>query len=106
MSQDDKHRNRIFCEIVAQLIIADAAVTDAEREFLYRLMDRFGFDESDRSAVINAVDIGQRIDHRLARLDADARRELLAELEAAAAVDGVIGAGEQQILEEVRRALG
>jgi uncharacterized tellurite resistance protein B-like protein len=106
MSQDDKHRNRIFCEIVAQLIIADAAVTDSEREFLSRLMDRFGFDEHDRSAVINAVDIGEPIDHRLAQLDAAAREQLLADLEEAAVVDGEVGAGEWQIIEEVRRALG
>lgn len=105
MDPDVKHRNRVFCEIVAQLIIADAAVTDAEREFLYRLMDRLGLDDDDRKAVINSVDIGERIDRRLAQLDATSRVQLLAELEAAAAIDGVLGAGELQIIEEVRRAL-
>jgi uncharacterized tellurite resistance protein B-like protein len=105
MSQDDKQHRRIFCEIVAQLIIADAAVTDAEREFLYRLMDRLGFDDGDRQAVINSVDIGEPIDDRLAQLDPASRLQLLTELEAAAAIDGVVGAGELQIIEEVRRAL-
>ena len=103
---DENQRNRVFCEIVAQLIIADAAVTDSEREFLYRLMDRFGFSEEDRKAVINSVDIGQPIDDRLAQLDAHTRIDLLGELEAAAAVDGELGQGEMQIIEEVRRALG
>lgn len=106
MSQRDKAQDRLFCEIVAQLIIADAAVTDDERAFLERLMDRFAFDADDRRAVFGAVDIGQPIDDRLARLDEGHRAELLAELEAAAAVDGEVGRGETEILDEVRRALG
>ena len=77
-----------------------------EREFLYRLMDRFGFSDEDRQAVINSVDIGQPIDDRLAQLDAATRVKLLSELETAAAVDGHLGEGEMQIIEEVRRALG
>lgn len=105
-SQRDKAQDRLFCEIVAQLIIADAAVTDDERAFLDRLMDRFDFDAADRRAVFGAVDIGQPIDDRLARLDVSLREELLAELEDAAAVDGDVGRGEAEILDEVRRALG
>ena len=105
MDQRDKAQDRTFCEIVAQLVIADAAVTDEERAFLERLMDRFGFDDDDRRAVFGAVDNGQPIDDRLARLDDAAKAELLAELEEAAAVDGEIGRGEAEIIEEVRAAL-
>lgn len=106
MSQRDKAQDRLFCEIVAQLVIADAAVTDEERAFLERLMDRFGFDADDRRAVFGAVDIGQPIDDRLARLPEELRADLLAELEGAAVVDGDVGRGEAEIIEEVRRALG
>ena len=106
MSQRDKAQDRLFCEIVAQLVIADAAVTDEERAFLERLMDRFGFEADDRRAVFGAVDIGQPIDDRLARLPEALRAELLAELEGAAVVDGEVGRGEAEIIEEVRRALG
>ena len=106
MSQRDKAQDRLFCEIVAQLVIADAAVTDEERAFLERLMDRFGFEADDRRAVFGAVDIGQPIDDRLARLPDALRAELLAELEGAAVVDGEVGRGEAEIIEEVRRALG
>ncbi len=105
MGQRDKLQDRLFCEIVAQLIIADAAVTDEERAFLERLMDRLDFDADDRRAVFGAVDIGQPIDDRLARLDQAHRAELLVELEHAASVDGEVGRGEAEILEEVRRAL-
>lgn len=105
MTERDKAQDRVFCEIVAQLIISDAAVTDEERAFLERLMEGFGFDADDKKAVFGAVDIGQPIDDRLAKLDADAKSKLLAELEVAARVDGTVGRGEQEIIDEVRRAL-
>lgn len=105
MAERDKDQDRLFCEIVAQLLIADAAVTDEERDFLERLMGRFGFDDADRAAVFGAVDIGQPIDDRLARLDQEHREVLLSELEAAAQVDGEVGRGEAEIIDEVRRAL-
>lgn len=103
MSRDD---NRLFCEIVAVLLISDAQVTDEERRFLERLMDRFGFEDADRQAVFNSVNIGESVDGRLRQLPAARRVELLGELEAAAAADGEIGRGEQEILDEVRQALG
>jgi uncharacterized tellurite resistance protein B-like protein len=106
MSERDKAQDLLFCEIVAQLVIADAAVTDEERAFLERLMDRLGLDADDRRAVFGAVDIGQPIDDRLARLHPELRAELLGELEAVAAVDGEVGRGEAEILGEVRQALG
>lgn len=102
----DKHQQRVFCEIVAQLVIADAAVTDDERELLIRLMEGFGLSEDERKAVFNSVDIGQPIAERLAQLDEGMRAELLLQLEEAAAIDGEIGPGEAEILEEVRRTLG
>lgn len=106
MSDDPKHQQRLFCEIVAQLVIADAQVTDDERDMLMRLMERFGFDEFERAGVFNSVDFGEPISERLAQLDEDMRRALLVELEAAAAIDGEVGPAEVQILDEVRRTLG
>jgi len=105
MSPRDKAQDRLFCEIVAQLIIADAAVTDEERAFIERLMVRFGLDLDDRQVVFGSIDIGQPIEERLHKLDRAHRKELLEELEAAAAVDGEVGRGELEIIDEVRRAL-
>jgi uncharacterized membrane protein YebE (DUF533 family) len=103
--EDERHQ-RLFCEIVAQLLIADAQVTDAERDFIHRLFDRFGFDEAQRQAVYNSVNIAEPIDRRLKLLPKEAHGQLLADLEMAAALDGSIGAGERQIIEDVRRILG
>jgi len=83
MIEASDERNILYCQIVAQLLIADAAVTDAERDFLERLMNRFGFEPAQKQAVFNGVDIGQPIDDKLARLDPGSRAQLLAELEAA-----------------------
>jgi hypothetical protein len=105
MGLHTEEHQRLFCEVVAQLIIADAQVTDDERDFLQRLFDRFGFDEAKKQAVYNSVNIADPIDRRVQMLPAEVRPQLLAELESAAALDGEIGAGERQILEDVRRRL-
>lgn len=99
-------RNLLYCQIVAQLLIADAAVTDEERAFLERVMDRFAFGPEQKQAVFNGVNIGEPIEGKLARLDEQARYELLDELEAAAEVDGSIDPNEQKIIEAVRKAVG
>lgn len=99
-------KNLLYCQIVAQLLIVDAAVTDAERDFLERLMNRFGFDKAQKQAVFDGVDIGEPIDTKLTLLDDASRTQLLGELEAAAAVDGEIDEGELEIIDEVRRAIG
>ena len=85
---------------------ADGEVTDEERALLIRLMDGFGFDETERDAVFNSVDYGQPIADRLSQLDATMRAQLLLELQAAAAVDGEIRPAEQDIINEVRAAIG
>ncbi|MFO0634545.1 MAG: hypothetical protein U0168_17010 [Nannocystaceae bacterium] len=105
MSDATYERNLLYCQIVAQLLIADAAVTDAERDFLERLMIRFGFGPQQKQAVFDGVDIGAPIDDKLARLDPASRQQLLGELEAAAAVDGEIDEVELDLIDEVRRAL-
>lgn len=105
VSSDEQHDNRLFCEIVAVLLISDAQVTDSEQRFLDRLMTRFEFTAQDRQAVFNSVNIGESVEGRLQQLPPERRPELLAELKAAAAADGEIGAGEQDILDDVRKAM-
>ena len=96
---------KLYCQVVATLIIADAAITDAERSFLERLMDRFGFSKEERAAVINSVNIGDDVQEKVMALPTGVRAELLQELEAVAAVDEHIDAREARIIETVRAAL-
>lgn len=106
MVSEETDAARAFCEIVALLLICDAAVTDAEREYLDGVLDRFGLEGEDRSAVLNSVDIGAPVGPRVARLDDEGRATILDELGRAAASDGDHGAREQQIVDETRKALG
>lgn len=105
MGSENRDDNRLFCEIVAVLLISDAQVTDSEQRFLDRLMKRFEFTAEDRQAVFNSVNIGESVEGRLRQLPVERRTELLAELEAAAIADGEIGRAEQDILDEVREVL-
>ncbi len=105
MVADVMDDNRLFCEIVAVLIISDAQVTDSERRFLDRLMNRYNLTDEDRQAIFNSVNIGESVEARLRQLSKERRPELLAELEAAAAADGEIGRPEQQIIDEVRAVM-
>ena len=105
MTADVGDDNRLFCEIVAVLLISDAQVTDSEQRFLDRLMKRFDFTAEDRQAVFNSVNIGESVEGRLRKLSPERRPELLAELEAAAIADGEVGRAEQDILNEVREVM-
>lgn len=101
---EDAHK-KLYCQVVATLIIADAAVTDAERGFLERLMDRLGLSPEDKSSVINSVNIGDSVEDKVLALPLPIRAQLLTELEAVAAVDEHIDAREARIIETVRAAL-
>jgi len=62
--------------------------------------------DREAAAAFDPARLSAHVDELLARLDDEHRAGLLAELEAAAVVDGEVGRGEAEILEEVRRALG
>ena len=74
MGSENRDDNRLFCEIVAVLLISDAQVTDSEQRFLDRLMKRFEFTAEDRQAVFNSVNIGESVEGRLRQLPAERRQ--------------------------------
>lgn len=102
MTRDDQ---KTCCEIVAQLLLIDGAVTDEERAYLIGLMDHFGFDDADKQSVYENVNIDDDIEEKVGRLSPDARGELVKELETAAAADGNLGPGEQDVMRRVRAAI-
>lgn len=102
MTQQDKI---LYCQIVAQVIIADAAVTDDERDFLERLMDHLGLDAEDKRAVFNGVNYGDPVEDKVAKIDPELRQYLVQELEVAAGADGNLDTREAALIESVRAAL-
>lgn len=101
----DLAQKKLYCEVVAALLIADAAVTDEERAFLERLMDRFGLDTPAKQGVINSVNFGESVADRVRQLSPEIRPALLEELRVASTVDGDIGPREARLLEQVERLL-
>lgn len=95
-----------ICKVVAQAILADVQITDAERDLLDKLMDRFELDPGERRDVLN-----RNLDDDAAEMakgiqDADSKNQLLVELALAVAVDGSISAPERALLDKVAEALG
>jgi uncharacterized tellurite resistance protein B-like protein len=90
-----------ICKLVAQAILADAQITDSERDFLTKLMDRYELNEQERQEMVSR-DIGEDPSDIVKMLASDeARNELLVELALAVAVDGEISSSERALLNRI-----
>jgi len=96
---------KLYAQLVAQLLLIDGAVTDAERSFLTALMTRIGLSEASQLEVINGVNVDDEVETRVRQLSRDARISLLMELEEAAKVDEVVLASERDLIARARSAL-
>ncbi|MEL6179450.1 MAG: TerB family tellurite resistance protein [Myxococcota bacterium] len=94
-----------YCHLIASVLAADGIITDNERIFLSRVMDRMGLTPKQREAVTHFE--GAHGAARVARqLPEEVRRELLDELLAAALVDGKLSPLETRVVGELTRKLG
>ncbi|MDD5308628.1 MAG: TerB family tellurite resistance protein [Deltaproteobacteria bacterium] len=94
-----------ICKVVAQAIMVDGMLTDAERDALDRLMDRYGLDAEQRKDVKRRNiedDPAQMIEDMEA---VDSKNELIVELVMALAADGALAPSERGLLDSVARAL-
>ncbi len=90
-----------ICKIVASAILADAQITDEEREFINKLMDSYELGPADREQIL-ARNIGEDLETGVQKLRADgSHNELLVELALAVAVDGEISSSERKLLNRV-----
>ncbi len=94
-----------YCRVVARLLIEDEEVTDAEHEFLERLMDRLGLEEEDKHQVVEQIDTRGDVATEIRGLPEADRRALLLELRNAAMADDAFGEREQQLIDAVEREL-
>ncbi len=99
-------KNKIeICKIVAQAVLSDARITDSERDFLTKLMDRYELTDTARKEIL-ARNIGEDVTELLESVaDDEARNELLVELALAVAVDGEISSSERALLGRVAEVL-
>ncbi|MCA9714320.1 MAG: hypothetical protein H6713_14170 [Myxococcales bacterium] len=96
---------KIYCEVLAQLLIVDGVFASEERAFLNAAMDRLGLTSEDRRDVFRNVNIDDSVESKLGKLGREARRELTAELERAARVDDVLAASERKLIARVREVM-
>ncbi len=99
------NEKKLYAQLVAQLVLIDGSVTDAERNFLGSLMTRLGLSDEQQREVINQVNVDDEVESRVRQLSPNARISLLMELEDAAKIDEVILASERDLIARVRSAL-
>ncbi len=94
-----------ICKVVAQAILADAQITDSERELLNTLMNQFELDDAQKEEVLarNIEDNPAEMAKEISSLES--QNQLLVELALAVAVDGEISSSERALLNKVAEAL-
>ena len=94
-----------ICKVIAQAILADVQITDEERAFLDKLMDRYELDFEQRKDVLarNMDDDPVEIAKEISSMES--KDELLKELIDAVRVDGEIAPAEIKLVERVGTAI-
>ncbi len=100
---DVEERNKI-CQLIEAVIAADGVVDDTEREFLRRIVERFGLPARE-PAVLSENDFG-RTTTTLRALAPDVQSRVMALLVEAAVVDGRVDPQERALLLASAATLG
>ena len=96
---------KLYIQILGQVLIADGALSDAERGYLDGVMNSLGMSAEERKAAFAGISLDSPIEERVAALGAEARALLGPELERAVSADGEKRGSESALLERVRAAL-
>ncbi|MEM6955752.1 MAG: hypothetical protein AAF411_00025 [Myxococcota bacterium] len=99
----DVNDRTTFVQIVGQVLIADGVLGDDERAHLDRVMDELGLEGDDRRAALSGIDLDSDVKARVASLSAEARDQLVAAVERAAAADGESSKVEAAFVDEIRQ---
>jgi uncharacterized tellurite resistance protein B-like protein len=100
---DTEERHKIV-QLIQTMISADGEVTQVEREFLQRIVERFGVSEREASP-FSENDFG-RSTNTLRTLAPDVRIRVMALLVDAAVIDGVVAPEERALLMASAATLG
>ena len=102
----EREQQKLYCQIIAHLVLVDEEVSDAEHAFLEAQMDRFEFDDAARDEVLEGLDMTKPIAELAAQLTADAGADLLKVLHDAAQADDHFDERERALIGEVEAVLG
>ena len=103
LRMDIEERYKV-CQLVEFMIAADGEIADAEREFLRRVVERFGLPERE-TGPYSENDIG-RATTTLRTLSPDVRGRVMALLVEAAVADGRVDPAERALLLATAATLG
>src|SRR4051812_11520076 len=101
MEIEERHK---VCQLIEAMIAADGIVVDAEREYLRKIVQRFGLPERE-GATLSGNDFG-RTTSTLRSLPADVRARVMALLVEVAVVDGQVDPQERALLLASAATLG
>lgn len=101
MDLEERHK---VCELIETVIGADGVIAESEREFLRKIVEKFGLPE--RAAVAQKETDFGRATTTLRALPEDARPRVMALLVEAAVVDGYVDSQERVLLLASAAALG
>jgi len=101
MDVEEQHK---VCQLIEAVISADGVVDDAEREFLRKIVERFGLPERE-PVPLSENDFG-RTTTMLRTLGTDVQTRVMALLVEAAVIDGRVDPQERALLLASAAALG
>jgi len=101
---DVEERNKV-CRLIETMIAADGELADVEREFLRRIVERFGLPEREDGGPFSENDVG-RATMTLRTLAPDVQLRVMALLVEAAVIDGRVDPKERALLLASAAALG
>jgi len=101
MDVEERHK---VCRLIEAMIAADGEIADEERQFLRRIVERFGLPEREVGP-FSENDVG-RATTALRTLTPDVQLRVMALLVEAAVVDGRVGAEERALLLASAATLG
>lgn len=97
---------KLFAQIVGQILIADGALADAEREYLDRVMNSLEMSPEEQKAALSGIDTDSPVEERVKSLSSDAQQKLLDEVGKAVNSDAEAGRGGQLVAERIRSIIG
>jgi len=92
------HDQKLFVQIIGQLLISDGILSDPERAYLDRVMDSFGMDDASRKEALHGISMDSPVEERVAGMSPEARAKLLEAARGAVDADGETSKNEEVFL--------
>ncbi|MGB1699008.1 MAG: TerB family tellurite resistance protein, partial [Nannocystaceae bacterium] len=99
-------QRKLYCQVIAYLVLVDEEVSDEEHTFLEAQMDRHELDDAARDEVLEGLDMTVPIAQLASKLTPEAGADLLKVLRQAAEADDHFDDRERALIAEVEAALG